>query len=530
MGSQHVDPGSVLPSMHGPDSVARIPPISDATEFAGVDDPYREAFEHAGSGIMIVDLECRPIMANRPAERLLGRSSRELRTITCGDLIDPGEVDEDSRLFDALLRGDSDTCTVDRRLIRADGSVLRARITRSVVRSADRSPRHVVVTIEDVGEIEDTQSALDVTEQRYRTLTEQIPAVTYVSPPDDRMQALEYVSPQIEELLGYPAERWRTDPDLWYRCLHPDDRARAIAESEGADASGDPYVSEYRLIRRDGKVVWVEDRGILVKDHDGVSLFWHGVLLDATQRKESEQQLLRMIEVLHTSQRQRTKLAERLVGAEEVARHHIAQDLHDDPIQQLTAAQIRLATTAHSMPEERQEPFVKVEDLLTGIIARLRSMMFDLHPKVLESDGLAAAVRETCTRLAEDRTLEWSVIDKLHTDLSPELSAVAFRVIKEALTNVQKHAQASSVEVALASHDIDEAAIGDGTGGMLHISITDDGVGFDPASMSTGREGHAGLDAMRERLELFGGGGLEIRSSPGSGATISCHLPLTLAA
>lgn len=327
------------------------------------------------------------------------------------------------------------------------------------------------------------------------------------------------MSPQIEELFGYPASTWTTQADLWVRTLHPDDRDRAIAENQAADARGTPYRCEYRLIARDGSVVWIEDRAEMIRDEGGRQLFWHGVLWDITARKRSEERLLEMIEVLRSSERQRTRLAEHLVRAQELERHGIAEDLHDDPIQGLTALQIRLATIARSATEEQHPQLELIEDRLTDIIARLRSMMFDLRPKALEREGIGAATREVCARLAEDRELEWTVTDTLDSEPPIELRSVAFRVIKEALSNVGKHAKASRVQVTLTSgRRADD-------GGMVHITVEDDGMGFDPAATSIDREGHAGLDAMRERLELFGGG-FEIRSVPGAGTTIRCHLPL----
>lgn len=361
------------------------------------------------------------------------------------------------------------------------------------------------------------QTALDATEEQYRALTEQIPAVTYLSPPNDTFLPFEYVSPQIEGLLGYPASMWTTEADLWVRALHPGDRDRAIEQNEIADARDIPYRCEYRLIAQDGSVVWVEDRAEMIRDDDGRPLFWHGVLWDVTARKRSEERLLEMIEVLRSSERQRARLAERLVRAQEQERHQIAQDLHDDPIQGLTALQFRLATIARSGEGEGREQLEAVEDKITEMIARLRSMVFDLQPKALEREGLAAAAREVCARLAEGHDLEWSVRDDLGAEPPIEPRQVAFRAISEALTNVQKHAGAAKVKIVLASR-------AGSAGRELCATIRDDGVGFDPETMPMDVEGHAGLDVMRERLELLGGG-LEIRSAPGKGTELRVRIP-----
>jgi PAS domain S-box-containing protein len=128
-------------------------------------------------------------------------------------------------------------------------------------------------------------------ETRYRTLVEQMPAVTYVKPPGP--EAFSYVSPQIEGLLDYSVPEWQSDPGLWLRILHPDDRKRVLAERARTDQSGKPFSQEYRLLARDGHVVWVRDEAVLVQDATGDPAAWQGVFVDITERKRTEGELER---------------------------------------------------------------------------------------------------------------------------------------------------------------------------------------------------------------------------------------------
>ncbi|HYY08183.1 MAG TPA: PAS domain-containing protein, partial [Actinomycetota bacterium] len=97
-------------------------------------------------------------------------------------------------------------------------------------------------------------------ERRYRFLVEQSPAVSYSrTPVTSGGDATVFVSPQIEQLLGYSAEEWVANPGLWLERLHPDDRDDAVARSNTADTTGRPFHMEYRLIDREGAVVWVHD-------------------------------------------------------------------------------------------------------------------------------------------------------------------------------------------------------------------------------------------------------------------------------
>src|SRR5215203_54028 len=143
------------------------------------------------------------------------------------------------------------------------------------------------------GERERAEKALGLSEDRFRRLVEQIPAVTYVQEPidSDTPKAITYMSPQYEAMLGYPAETEILDEEHWLRMLHPDDRERVLAEELRTDETGEPYRIEYRLIARDGLVVWVHDEATLVRDEEGNALYWLGVQYDITEQKRTEEEL-----------------------------------------------------------------------------------------------------------------------------------------------------------------------------------------------------------------------------------------------
>ena len=127
-------------------------------------------------------------------------------------------------------------------------------------------------------------------EQQYRSIVEHIPAITYIDAANEQASAI-YVSPQIEAVLGYTQHEWLTDPDLWPKILHPDDRARALAENARQNETGEPFALEYRMFSKDGRVVWVFDQSTLVRDEQGKPLFAHGVMLDISERRRAEEHL-----------------------------------------------------------------------------------------------------------------------------------------------------------------------------------------------------------------------------------------------
>ena len=138
-----------------------------------------------------------------------------------------------------------------------------------------------------------SQTELAEAEERYRTLVEQIPAVIYIDEDDDVATA-RYVSPYYETLLGYSAEERMADPELWVKLLHPDDRDSVLEESRRSNETGEPFRAEYRMVAKDGRVVWVRDEGVLLRDEAGRALGWQGVLTDITDRKTAEEAVRRL--------------------------------------------------------------------------------------------------------------------------------------------------------------------------------------------------------------------------------------------
>ena len=127
----------------------------------------------------------------------------------------------------------------------------------------------------------------------YRRLVERLPAIVYSCELGERGR-WRYVSPQIQDILGYSPEEWMADPGLWAERLHPEDRERTL-EQETRKASGEgnggPPI-DYRMLTRDGDVVWMLDEAMLEPDGRGTQV-WHGVLYDITERKLAEQELRR---------------------------------------------------------------------------------------------------------------------------------------------------------------------------------------------------------------------------------------------
>jgi PAS domain S-box-containing protein len=128
-------------------------------------------------------------------------------------------------------------------------------------------------------------------EDRYRALVEQIPAIVYQEAPEGPSVQVVYISPRVEQILGITPEEWMADPNVWFDVLHPEDRDAVIAENRRVEETSEPFSMEYRIVSRDGRILWFHDEAFPVKDESGTIVHWQGVMLDITGRKEVESQL-----------------------------------------------------------------------------------------------------------------------------------------------------------------------------------------------------------------------------------------------
>ncbi len=477
-------------------------------------DLFSAVFDNAAIGIAIVDMHGRPVMANPALERMLGYTAEQLQRMTFTDFTHPDDAAADWGMFEELLRGERDAYTMEKRYIRADGRVVWGHLTVSLIRDeAAGPPRYVIGMVEDITVRKEIETRLLEAEERYRNLVERLPAVVYVNAAGGTETAL-YISPAYERMFGFTPEERLADPHLWRSRLHPDDRQRVLREAALAEERREPFSTEYRYLRKDGRVVWVREEGAIITDDAGNPLYWQGVLLDITQAKEAEAALERTLDSLRRSHEERLRLVSRLVDAQEEERRRIGSDIHDDTIQKLTAVSMRLETLAREHAQLTDDPkFARLSEAVGSAIARLRALVFDLRPPALDR-GLAAAIHwyvEEQRRIG-NQGVEVSVRSDLRHEPDELARTTAYRIVREAISNARKHASASRVDVTLAERD-----------GGLVVRVADDGVGLAAAPNGAGAA-HFGLADMRDRAELAGGT-LEIRSTPGGGTVVEAWLP-----
>jgi PAS domain S-box-containing protein len=175
----------------------------------------------------------------------------------------------------------------DYRLISRDGRTVWIHDEAVVVTDDDGSPLFWQGVLLDTTSQREADQRATESEDKYRSLVERIPAMVYLESMEKGNDTIFYISPQVEQILGVSQEAWVGDQSTWFRTMHPEDRARVEEENRIADETLQPFSSEYRMIASEGRIVWIHDEAVVVRDESGDPRFWHGVMLDITERKRA---------------------------------------------------------------------------------------------------------------------------------------------------------------------------------------------------------------------------------------------------
>jgi PAS domain S-box-containing protein len=296
-------------------------------------------------------------------------------------------------------------------------------------------------------------------------------------------------------------------------------RWQALAASlDGADArfADLPAAGQAQLERTDGSPLYLESRVSEIPTDPPRRLV---LIRDVTPGKAADQTIRSLLKFLQEKDEDRTSLLRRTNSAIESERNRIARDLHDGPVQGVSAASLSLEAALLMIGagdvDRGVDVLSKVRKELADEADALRALMAGLRPPVLEERGLMPALREAVTRFGIEQGVETDLGGTLPRPLSADLETLAYRVVQEALTNAAKHARAGHVTVSVET-----------TATSLRVEIEDDGRGFDSAmTREFLRQGRVGLASMRERVELANGT-FVVRSNPGRGTSIVATLPV----
>jgi PAS domain S-box-containing protein len=293
--------------------------------------------------------------------------------------------------------------------------------------------------------------------------------------------------------------------EAFYNALHPEDLARVKEIWRYELERGLPYSLEYRALRPDGSIRWIQARGRGYYDKDRKPLCMVGVVFDVTERKLAEQE--------------RIELSGRLINAQERERTRLARELHDDFSQRLALLTLELETVAEMIEVSPKTANARVGELrnaVTSIEDDIWSLSHRLHSSTLETLGLVVSVRSFCADFAKQHGIQIDFVEKdVPKSTPPDIALCLFRIVQEGLRNVSKHSRASKTEVRLEANSK-----------AISLRLSDNGVGFE-LSQSLASIG-IGIRSMKERTWMLGGR-FEVVSQPMQGTQINVFIPLNSA-
>ncbi len=291
----------------------------------------------------------------------------------------------------------------------------------------------------------------------------------------------------------------------------------ALAAAINADESFAtlPATGQGTLLR-EGHAIYLEARASQIPGDPPRRLL---LVRDVTAARVADQTIRSLFKFLQDRDEDRTRIMRRTNAAIESERNRIARDLHDGPVQGVSAASLSLEAVLLMLRageiEEGIDILSKVRRELSEEADNLRRLMSGLRPPLLEERGLVPALRETLDKFGRDNGIQTEFSSNGVTDVPQDLETLAYRIVQEALSNAGKHSQATRIALRVEALQ-----------GQLRIEVADNGVGFDS---SKAREflqmGRVGLASMRERVELANGTFM-VHATPGKGTTVLATLPL----
>jgi PAS domain S-box-containing protein len=330
-------------------------------------------------------------------------------------------------------------------------------------------------------------------EAKYRALVEQIPAVVFMAYLDKGIGEA-YVSPQIETALGFSQSEWLEDPVRWYQQIHPDDKMRWSEEAAEMFLSGKPLRSSYRVMARDGRVLWFQCEAKMIRREDGRPWFIHGVGFDITERKGLEEAILE-------------------ISAREQRR--IAQDLHDGLGQHLTGIAFMSKVLEKKLSDKTLPEAVEAAQIVKMVnqaIDNTRQLARGLHPVAAEPLGLMSALKKWASEVEALFHIGCSFRCEQPLNIhDANMATHLYRIAQEAVNNAIRHGNSQNIIIRLS-----------GKNGTGVLSIQDDGEGF--AKQPVNPPG-VGLNIMNYRADMVGGS-LKVQPNQDRGITVTCTFPI----
>jgi PAS domain S-box-containing protein len=439
-------------------------------------------FEDSLLGMALASPDGRFLQVNRALCRLLGRSQEELTTLSVLDVTHPDDVALSQSNLARALAGDVRSFKLQKRYLHADGRVVWAVLTTSLLRDAEGAPLCFFSQVLDLSERDrEAEPAPSETPMQFVAVCDAQGRFTDVSP-----SAFQFFGLRPDRLRGRSA----------FDLLHPDDvaGARSVLEHLLALPGASLSVGRVRVPDRqyDWRLVEVIATNLLHHPAGGIRI---GVRLLQWPEPETG-----------------TEPSGRLLGVEADERTRISRELHDGLGQILTSIALFAKAIEDDVPRAQRRRVASLRMLVDDALASTRSLVWSLRPAELNRSGLLSSLTRLAQGAREQAGLRVDFDARgLVRPLPPTTEATVYRFVQEALSNVMRHAAARSVAITLSR-----------SASRLIAVVEDDGAGFEPAEAESA--GGVGLFSMRERARLAGGE-VTIESAPGRGTMLRLDIP-----
>ena len=380
-----------------------------------------------------------------------------------------------------------------------------------------------VCVCRDLSERNEAERARLEAEAKYRTLVEQVNAITYIAEIGLEGQWY-YVSPQVESILGYKPDEWLRISKNWSSIIHPDD-VSAVLEAEEASTRGEPFQAEYRAKRKDGREIWLNDTGVVVQGNNAHRVM-EGIIVDVTERKQLETQL---------QQSRKMEAVGRLAGG-------IAHEFNN--LLTIITGYTDLALSRSSVPLELRTDIERIENAAGRAAALVRQLLaFSrkqvLQPKTLDLNAIVVNMDKLLRRLIDDNiemvTRVEENLGKVKADPA-QIEQVIMNLVVNARDAMPKGGRLTleTCNVDLdANYAVDHVTVKPGP--YIMLAVSDTGVGMDAETVAhifepfyttkeSGRGTGLGLSTVYGIVKQSGGY-IWVYSELGKGSTFKVYLP-----
>jgi two-component system sensor histidine kinase UhpB len=464
---------------------------------------FKGLFDKSSIGVAFVDLKGYFLQVNPELARIFGYSQEELKKMHFTELTHEEDREKSRDSVQAILSGNIDNFQIEKTYIRKDKSHNCCLVSVTVCKGQDNTPQFLFVQVVEMERMVYFSNDLEKSNALFEEAFDGDSVGKALTNP--QTGRFEYVNRSFCDILDYSPQ------ELMEKSLseitHPYDLEISTAAIRSI-MSGKRRNCELqkRILRKDGSIVWVKVVAFIQKDMEGAPRFIVTQITDITSDVLYERQLKKLAE-------ERQAFSMRILNIQEEERKRIARDIHDDFGQILAVMKMEIKMIEKRIPCATASCVGSINGLLTEAIAAARRVSDGLRPPLLDNMGLSAAIDYHLKRTSTTSKIKSEFTSNFKPNsFYEEISLHVFRIFQEAMTNIFKHAKASSVWVSL-EHSEEN----------LVLKIADDGLGINSDIIALAS---LGLISMRERAALLGGEFTICNQENSKGTIVTVSIPL----